>query len=60
MMNAITNGHKETIKVFFSFDYKVDIAVKRDRMLLEWAIEQGHISLIEVQYTIVYQVLRTL
>jgi len=51
MMNAIAHGHKELIKIFFNFNYTVDIAVKRDKMLLEWAIEQGHISLIEVQCT---------
>jgi len=58
MMNAITHGHKETVKVFFQFDYTVDIAVKRDKMLLEWAIEQGHISLIEVKYVVVQQILK--
>ena len=48
MMNAIANGHKEVIKVFFDFDYSVDIVVKQGKMLLEWAIENGHLSLIEV------------
>ena len=48
MMNAIAYGHKEVIKVFFNFDYSVDIVVKQGKMLLEWAIENGHLSLIEV------------
>ena len=48
MMNAITHGHKEVIKVFFNFDYCVDTVVKQGKMLLEWAIENGHLSLIEV------------
>ena len=48
MMNAIAYGHKEVIKVFFNFDYSVDSAVKWRKMLLEWAIEYGHLSLIEV------------
>ena len=52
MMNAIAYGHKEVIKVFFNFDYSVDIVVKRGKMLLEWAIENGHLSLIEVIITL--------
>ena len=51
MMNAIAHGHKEVIKVFFNFDYYVDTVVKRQKMLLEWAIENGHLSLIEVSIT---------
>ena len=48
MMNAIVYGHKEVIKVFFNFDYSLDSAVKWRKMLLVWAIEYGHLSLIEV------------
>ena len=48
MMNAVTYGHKEVVKVFFSFGYTVDTVVKQGKMLLEWAIENGHLSLIEV------------
>ena len=48
MMNAIAYGHKEVVKVFFNFGYTVDTVVKRGKMLLEWAIENGHLSLIEV------------
>ena len=48
MMNAIVYGHKEVIKVFFNFDYSLDSEVKWRKMLLEWAIEYGHLSLIEV------------
>ena len=48
MMNAIAHGHKEVVKVFFNFDYTADIVVKRDKMLIEWAIEQGHLCLVEV------------
>ena len=51
MMNAIAHGHKEVIKVFFNFDYYVDTIVKQQKMLLEWAIENGHPSLIEVSTT---------
>ena len=58
MMNAIIHGHKEIVMIFFNFDYSVDIIVKRDKMLLEWAIEQGHITLIEVQCVVVHQILR--
>ena len=50
MMNAIAHGHKEVIKVFFNFDYSVDTVVKQGKMLLEWAIENGYLSLIEVTY----------
>ena len=52
MMNAIAYGHKEVIKVFFNFDYFVDTVVKWGKMLLEWAIENGHLSLIEVIITL--------
>ena len=52
MMDAIAYGHKEVIKVFFDFDYSVDIVVKQGKMLLEWAIENGHLSLIEVIITL--------
>ena len=52
MMNAIAYGHKEVIKVFFNFDYFVDTVVKQGKMLLEWAIENGHLSLIEVIITL--------
>ena len=55
MMNAITHGHKEVIKVFFNFDYCVDTVVKRGKMLLEWAIENGHLSLIEVVIPLLLQ-----
>jgi len=49
MMNAVANGHKEVVKVFFNFGYAEDDMVKQDKMmLLEWAIEFGHLSLIEV------------
>ena len=48
MMNAIAHGHKEVIKVLFSFAHSVDVVVKRGKMLLEWAIENGHVSLVEV------------
>ena len=49
MMNGIAHGHKEVVKVFFNFDYTVETKVKqRGKMLLEWAIELGHLSLIEV------------
>jgi len=48
MMNAITHQHKEVVKVFFDFDYTADSLAKHDKMLLEWAIEQDHIVLIEV------------
>ena len=48
MMNAIAHGHKEVVKVLFNFDYSVDTVVKQGKMLLEWAIENGHLSLIEV------------
>ena len=59
MMNAIACGHKEVIKVFFNFDYSVDIMVKQGKMLLEWAIENGHLSLIEVIIINLYVSLRT-
>ena len=48
MMNAIAHGHKEVVKIFLSFGYAVDSVAKREKMLLEWAIELGHLSLIEV------------
>ena len=48
MMNAVVRGHKEVAKVFFQFGYTVDTMVKGGKMLFEWAIEFGHISLIEV------------
>ena len=51
MMDAVAYGHKEVIKMFFDFDYSVDIVVKQGKMLLEWAIENGHLSLIEVIIT---------
>ena len=47
-MNAVANGHKEVIKIFFNFGYTVDTVVKQGKMLLEWAIELGYLSLIEV------------
>ena len=52
MMDAVAYGHKEVIKMFFDFDYSVDIVVKQGKMLLEWAIENGHLSLIEVIITL--------
>ena len=48
MMNAIAHGHKEVVKILINFGYTVDIVVKRRKMLLEWAIESGYPSLIEV------------
>ena len=48
MMNAIANGHKEVVKIFFNFGYTVDTVVKQGKMLLEWATELGYLSLIEV------------
>ena len=48
MMNAIAYGHKEVVKILLNFGYTVDTVVKRGKMLLEWAIEYGHLSLIEV------------
>lgn len=48
MMNAVANGHKEVIKIFGSFGYTLDTVVKQGKMLLEWAIELGYPSLIEV------------
>ena len=48
MMNAVANGHKEVVKVFCSFGYTLDTVVKQGKMLLEWAIELGYLSLIEV------------
>ena len=56
MMDAIANGHKEVIKVFFDFHYSVGTVVKRGKMLLEWAIENGHHCLIKVAilYFIIY------
>ena len=48
MMNAVVYGHKEVIKDFFNFNYSVDTVVKQGKMLLEWAIENGYLSLIEV------------
>ena len=51
-MDAVAYGHKEVIKMFFDFDYSVDIVVKQGKMLLEWAIENGHLSLIEVIITL--------
>ena len=58
-MNAIAYGHKEVIKVFFNFDFSVDTVVKQGKMLLEWAIENGHLSLIEVIIINLYVSLRT-
>ena len=48
MMNAIAYDHKEVVKVLFDFGYTVDTVIKQGKMLLEWAIEHGHLSLIEV------------
>ena len=48
MMNAVANGHKEVVKIFFTFGYTVDTVVKQGKMLLEWAIELGYLSLVEV------------
>ena len=59
MMNAIAYGHKEVIKVFFNFDFSVDTVAKQGKMLLEWAIENGHLSLIEVIIINLYVSLRT-
>lgn len=50
MMNAIAHQHKEVVKAFFEFNYTVDSLVKRDKILLEWAIEQDHIVLTEVHF----------
>lgn len=57
MMNAILHQHKEVVKTFFEFKYMVDNVVKQSKILLEWAIELGHIVLIEVSghYMPVYQ-----
>ena len=49
MMTAIVHQHKEVVKVFFAFNYRVDDVVKQGKTLLEWAIEHGHIALIEVK-----------
>ena len=54
MMNAIANGHKEVVKVFFDFHYSVDTVVKRGKMLLEWAIENRHHCLIKVYYILLF------
>ena len=48
MMNAVAYGHKEVVKILFNFGYTVDTVVKHGKMLLEWAIELEHLSLIEV------------
>ena len=54
MMNAVANGHKEVIKILFNFGYTLDTVVKQGKMLFEWAIELGYLSLIEVAIIISY------
>ena len=48
MMNAIAHGHKEVVRVFLDKDNAIGTEVKQGMMLLEWAIESGHVSLIKV------------
>ena len=55
MMNAIVHGHKEVVRIFLDKNYAIDTEVKQGKMLFEWAIELGHISLIKVFTNYVYR-----
>jgi len=49
IMRAIAGGHQSIVKMFLEFGCKVNLRIRHQKTLLEWAIENGYNALIEVQ-----------